>query len=201
MVEHVLSLIDGGADPRSLCRRGSVQRHGRGRTARATSPRSKAIDSRPRDLKRNAQGHDVSVRADAVESFLDAHARPRSATVIVDPPRTGMSKEAMAGVVKLQRAARGLRVVRHRHAGARCAGAAGCGLSDRGRCARSTCSRTPRTSRRLFLSRVSGLDEALEQLAELAGAPEILRMPLHRDAERQRPASPSPRPRRPARSR
>lgn len=52
------------------------------------------------DLKRNAQGHDVSVRADAVESFLD-RTKDRFGTVIVDPPRTGMTKEAIAGVVKL----------------------------------------------------------------------------------------------------
>src|SRR5687767_5636732 len=44
---------------------------------------------------------------------------------------------------------------------------------------RSICSRPPRTSRRSSLSRVSGLDQAFEQLAEFTGAPEILRMPLH----------------------
>ncbi|MEO7134117.1 MAG: TRAM domain-containing protein [Vicinamibacterales bacterium] len=52
------------------------------------------------DLKRNAQGHAVSVRADAVESFLE-RTTDRFGSVIVDPPRTGMSKEAMAGVVEL----------------------------------------------------------------------------------------------------
>ncbi len=53
------------------------------------------------DLKRNAQNHEVSVRADAVENFLD-RTTDRFGTVIVDPPRTGLSKEAIAGIVKLQ---------------------------------------------------------------------------------------------------
>ena len=51
--------------------------------------------------------------------------------------------------------------------------------------ARSICFRTPRTSRRLSLSPVSGLHEAFEQLAEFSGPPEILRMPLHGDAKRR----------------
>ena len=50
------------------------------------------------DLKRNASGRDVAVKADAVEQFL-ARGRERYATVIVDPPRTGLSKEALAGVI------------------------------------------------------------------------------------------------------
>jgi 23S rRNA (uracil1939-C5)-methyltransferase len=53
------------------------------------------------DLKRNATGHNVSVRADAVENFL-TRTHDRFGSVIVDPPRTGMSKEAIAGIVKLQ---------------------------------------------------------------------------------------------------
>lgn len=52
------------------------------------------------DLKRNAQPYDVSVRADAVENFL-ARTHDRFGTVIVDPPRTGISKEALAGIVTL----------------------------------------------------------------------------------------------------
>src|SRR5688500_7858522 len=48
---------------------------------------------------------------------------------------------------------------------------------------RSTCFQTPRTSRRSSLSRARRLHEAFEQLAELPGPPEILRMPLHRHAE------------------
>ncbi len=53
------------------------------------------------DLKRNARPHDISVRADAVERFLQ-RSQDRFASVMVDPPRTGLSKEALAGVVKMR---------------------------------------------------------------------------------------------------
>jgi 23S rRNA (uracil1939-C5)-methyltransferase len=53
------------------------------------------------DLKHNASGHDVIVTADAVENFV-ARTRDRYAAVIVDPPRTGLSKEALAGVLALK---------------------------------------------------------------------------------------------------
>jgi 23S rRNA (uracil1939-C5)-methyltransferase len=43
----------------------------------------------------------VVVKAEAVEHFL-SRTRERFATVIVDPPRTGMSKEALTRVVALQ---------------------------------------------------------------------------------------------------
>jgi 23S rRNA (uracil1939-C5)-methyltransferase len=53
------------------------------------------------DLRRNAEGQAITVHTGAVEAYLD-HARGAHATVIVDPPRTGMSKEATAGVLKLR---------------------------------------------------------------------------------------------------
>lgn len=53
------------------------------------------------DLARNAEGHDVRVDSSSVEAFV---ARPRGAfaTAIVDPPRTGMSREALTGVIALK---------------------------------------------------------------------------------------------------
>lgn len=52
------------------------------------------------DLRRNAAGRDgVHVRTEPVERYLGA--ATKTATVVVDPPRTGLSKEAMAGVVAL----------------------------------------------------------------------------------------------------
>jgi 23S rRNA (uracil1939-C5)-methyltransferase len=53
------------------------------------------------DLKKNSAGHDITPVIGAVESFLE---RPRGKfqAVIVDPPRTGMSKAATAGVIALQ---------------------------------------------------------------------------------------------------
>jgi 23S rRNA (uracil1939-C5)-methyltransferase len=54
------------------------------------------------DLRRNAaQRDDVTVEADAVEHYL-RHGQPRAATVILDPPRTGLSKEALAGAIALR---------------------------------------------------------------------------------------------------
>ena len=55
------------------------------------------------DLRRNASAReDVSVRGEPVERYLPAAARAN--TIIVDPPRTGLSKEALAGVVGLRAA-------------------------------------------------------------------------------------------------
>jgi 23S rRNA (uracil1939-C5)-methyltransferase len=51
-----------------------------------------------RDLRRNAT--DITVMAMPVEDYVGRQgAAP--ATLIVDPPRTGMSKQAMAGVIRL----------------------------------------------------------------------------------------------------
>jgi 23S rRNA (uracil1939-C5)-methyltransferase len=53
------------------------------------------------DLERNAQpfGERVQVRRLAVEEWL-AHAEPGAArTFIVDPPRTGLSRESVAGII------------------------------------------------------------------------------------------------------
>ena len=55
------------------------------------------------DLTRNAQEHDVIVKAGAVESVL-RQMREQYDTVIVDPPRTGMSKEALAGALAIKSA-------------------------------------------------------------------------------------------------
>ena len=52
-----------------------------------------------RDLKRNAAGS-ITVVESAVEQFVD-RAAERAATVIVDPPRTGMSKEALARAIEI----------------------------------------------------------------------------------------------------
>jgi tRNA/tmRNA/rRNA uracil-C5-methylase (TrmA/RlmC/RlmD family) len=53
------------------------------------------------DLEGNAvpYAEQVYVRRTAVEDWLRAHARPDVSTFIVDPPRTGMSKEAVSGIL------------------------------------------------------------------------------------------------------
>ena len=55
------------------------------------------------DLRRNAEGHDITVGVEAVETFLQG-APSGVSTVIVDPPRTGMTKAAAAGVIGLKAA-------------------------------------------------------------------------------------------------
>ena len=53
------------------------------------------------DLRRNAATRDdVSVRGEPVERYLGA--ATKAATIIVDPPRTGLSKEALAGAVAVR---------------------------------------------------------------------------------------------------
>jgi 23S rRNA (uracil1939-C5)-methyltransferase len=52
-----------------------------------------------RDLKRNAAGR-IAVVELPVEQFVDRSAE-RAATVIVDPPRTGMSKDALARAIAI----------------------------------------------------------------------------------------------------
>jgi 23S rRNA (uracil1939-C5)-methyltransferase len=59
------------------------------------------------DLKENAQpfGERVRVEHTSVEQFLTAHRASASAsahTLIVDPPRTGMSREALASILALR---------------------------------------------------------------------------------------------------
>jgi len=55
------------------------------------------------DLRRNTSARDITVTVGAVEQFLERAPRGVS-TVIVDPPRTGMSKDATAGVIRLNAA-------------------------------------------------------------------------------------------------
>jgi tRNA/tmRNA/rRNA uracil-C5-methylase (TrmA/RlmC/RlmD family) len=99
LVDHVLSLIDAGPVLDLYAGVGlfsmTAAAAGRGPVTAVEGDRSSVSD-----LKRNASGTDVIVRADAVEEFL-ARSKDRFAAAIVDPPRTGMSKEAIAGVVKL----------------------------------------------------------------------------------------------------
>jgi 23S rRNA (uracil1939-C5)-methyltransferase len=99
LVEYVLSLIErspvldlyAGVGLFSI----TADRSGRGPVTAVEGDRFSSSD-----LKRNAEGYRVTVKVDAVERFLD-RVRDRYATVIVDPPRTGMSKDALKGVMSL----------------------------------------------------------------------------------------------------
>ncbi|MEO7157428.1 MAG: RsmD family RNA methyltransferase, partial [Vicinamibacterales bacterium] len=100
LVEHVLSLIEAGPAldlyagvglftiPAAVKAAGSI-------TA-VEGDRSSAAD-----LKRNAAGHDVLVHEDSVERFV-SRSQPKFTSIVVDPPRTGLSKEAVAGIVKMR---------------------------------------------------------------------------------------------------
>jgi 23S rRNA (uracil1939-C5)-methyltransferase len=90
------------------------------RAARAPEPDSQrqptivAIEGDPlsaRDLKVNAQpfGARLQVEHTSVEQYLARATRHADATLIVDPPRTGMSRDALKGAIAL-RAARVLYV-------------------------------------------------------------------------------------------
>ena len=56
-----------------------------------------------RDLEENAQpfAEHVRVEHSSVEGFVRRHASADDTTFIVDPPRTGMSKDALSGIVRL----------------------------------------------------------------------------------------------------
>ncbi len=56
------------------------------------------------DLQGNAEpfGTRAQVRRTSVEEWLGAVATPGVATMVVDPPRTGMSREAAAGIIRQQ---------------------------------------------------------------------------------------------------
>jgi 23S rRNA (uracil1939-C5)-methyltransferase len=56
-----------------------------------------------RDLEENAQpfAEHVRVEHSSVEGFVRRHSFADDSTFIVDPPRTGMSKDALSGIVRL----------------------------------------------------------------------------------------------------
>ena len=99
LVDHVLALIEGegvldlyaGAGLFSI----AADAAGKGPVTAVEGDRFSAAD-----LQRNASGKDLTVIVGPVEQFLERR-RGTHSTVIVDPPRTGMSKEATAGVIAL----------------------------------------------------------------------------------------------------
>jgi 23S rRNA (uracil1939-C5)-methyltransferase len=100
LVEHVLSLIEGGPVLDLYAGVGlfsvTAAVSGKGPVTAVEGDHSSSLD-----LEANAQGHDVTVSSLPVEIFFKG-LRETFATVIVDPPRTGMSKEALSGVIELQ---------------------------------------------------------------------------------------------------
>jgi tRNA/tmRNA/rRNA uracil-C5-methylase (TrmA/RlmC/RlmD family) len=97
LVNHVLGLIDGGPILDLYAGVGlfsvAAAAGGKGSVVAVEGDRFSADD-----LRRNAAGHDITTVAGSVEDFL-RRPGPTFRTLIVDPPRTGMSKTATAGVV------------------------------------------------------------------------------------------------------
>jgi 23S rRNA (uracil1939-C5)-methyltransferase len=60
--------------------------------------------SSARDLEENAGRFSgaVTVERSSVERYLEGNVAARVSTLVLDPPRTGMSREAMAGILKLK---------------------------------------------------------------------------------------------------
>ncbi len=120
------------------------------------------------DLAVNAERTAGAVKAvhEGVETFL---ARQHNApnVLIVDPPRTGMSKEALDGAIALKAPRGGLRVVRRGDARARRAPVRRRRLHARAASSASICSRTRRTSRR---SPRSGADQRYVSCATFRSA-------------------------------
>jgi 23S rRNA (uracil1939-C5)-methyltransferase len=100
LASYVLSLVESGAVLDLYAGVGlfsvTVAANGRGTVTAVEGDRYSAAD-----LQRNAAGHAVIVKAGAVEAFV-ARSSDRYDTVIVDPPRTGVSKDALAGVIALK---------------------------------------------------------------------------------------------------
>ena len=100
LVEHVLSLIDAGPVLDLYAGVGlfsvTAAIKGVGPVTAVEGDRSSGMD-----LASNAQGHDLIVHTRAVEEVLPG-VTERFGAVIVDPPRTGMSKDAMQGVLALE---------------------------------------------------------------------------------------------------
>ena len=102
-----------------------------------------------------------------------------------------MSREALGRRDSAERARGRLRVVRRRHAGARCAPIARrAATRSRALDAFDLFPNTPHVETVVVFHadrlRVRRLEEAFEQRPELAGAPEVLRVPLDAEAEARR---------------
>jgi 23S rRNA (uracil1939-C5)-methyltransferase len=72
---------------------------GGGKVTAVESDRSSA-----RDMEANAEPFGASLRArhESVEEHLEGHRGPKPDTVLVDPPRTGLSPSAISGIVHLK---------------------------------------------------------------------------------------------------
>jgi 23S rRNA (uracil1939-C5)-methyltransferase len=102
LVAHVVGLVPPGADLLDLYAGAGLFAIAAAATrqARVTAVEGDRIAAA--DLMSNAAAHEtVAVRHEPVEAFLEAPSRP-PALVIVDPPRTGLSRAGLDGVIRLR---------------------------------------------------------------------------------------------------
>ena len=102
LITHVLGNVDSGADVIDLYAGAGLfaAASAVGRGARVVAVEGDRHGAA--DLATNAAGiGSISCVHDSVEAFLARAAPPSGATVVVDPPRTGMSREALEGTLRL----------------------------------------------------------------------------------------------------
>jgi 23S rRNA (uracil1939-C5)-methyltransferase len=138
------------------------------------------------DLHDNAREAGVHVVHKSVEAFT-AVAQRAPAALLVDPPRTGMSRDALEGAIRLQ-APRVVYVSCDMATLARdCRRFLDSGYAVRNVAAFDMFPRTPHVEAVVTLELLPPLgrrlDEPLEQRTELARPPEVLGVPLHAQAE------------------
>ncbi len=102
LVAHVVGLMPSGVDVLDLYAGTGLFAIAAAATRQARVTAVEGDRTAAADLVSNAVGYEhVAVRHQPVEAFLDASAPP-PALVIVDPPRTGLSREALDGVIRLR---------------------------------------------------------------------------------------------------
>ena len=117
LVDHVASLIASSSRVIDLYAGVGLFAVAAVRASRATVVAVEGDRQAALDLEANAASSGgIEVVHQAVESFLERR-RPAPDVAIVDPPRTGLSKDALAGLAGAGGAARRLCLVRHRHDG------------------------------------------------------------------------------------
>lgn len=102
LVNHVVGLVPAGGELLDLYAGSGLfaVTAAAARQARVTAVEGDAVSCD--DLRGNASAHDsIGVHHQPVEEFLEGK-RARPAVVVVDPPRTGLSRGALAGVIRLR---------------------------------------------------------------------------------------------------
>jgi 23S rRNA (uracil1939-C5)-methyltransferase len=101
LVAHLVALVPSGASVVDLYAGAGLFAVGAAacRGARVTAVEGDRVSAA--DLNVNAVAHDILARHEPVEAFLGA-ARSVPEVLIVDPPRTGMSRDALDGVIRLR---------------------------------------------------------------------------------------------------